>query len=59
MDRALQDSGDKAAATALIDKWGTWDEALHGRIATASREQQRVRFRLFEYAALERPGVRP
>ena len=52
---ALQDSGDKAAAIAFIDKWGTWDEALHGRIAAAIREQQRFRFRLFEYAALERP----
>ena len=51
---ALQDSGDKAAATAFIDKWGAWDEALHGRIAAAIREQQRVRFRLFEYAALEK-----
>jgi hypothetical protein len=56
---ALQDSGDKAAATAFINKWGTWDEALQGRIATAIREQQKVRFRVFEYAALERPGVRP
>ena len=50
---ALQDSGNKAAATAFIDRWGTWSEGLHGRVATASREQQRTRFRLFEYAALD------
>jgi hypothetical protein len=50
---ALQDGGDKAAAAGFIDKWGTWDEALHGRIAAAIREQQKFRFRLFEYAATE------
>jgi hypothetical protein len=48
----LQDSGDKRAATAFIDRWGTWDDSLHGRIAATIREQQRYRFRLFEYAAL-------
>ncbi len=51
---ALQDSGDKRAATAFIDRWGTWDDSLHGRIAATIREQQRYRFRLFEYAALYR-----
>ena len=50
---ALQDSGDKAAASAFIDKWSTWDDALHGRTAATLREQQRFRFRLFEYAAVE------
>lgn len=49
---AVQDSGDKGAATAFIDRWGTWDDNLHGRIAATIREQQRFRFRLFEYAAL-------
>jgi hypothetical protein len=49
---ALQVAGDKAAAEAFIDKWGTWDEALHGRIAANIRAQQRYRFRLFNYAAL-------
>jgi hypothetical protein len=49
---ALQDAGDKAAATAFIDRWGVWDEAVHGRVAAAIRGQQRFRFRLFEYAAL-------
>lgn len=50
---ALQVGGDKAAAEAFIDKWGTWDEALHGRIATNIRAQQRYRFRLFNYAVLQ------
>jgi hypothetical protein len=49
---ALQDSGDKAAATAFIDKWSTWDDALHGRVAATIRAQQQFRFRLFEYAAV-------
>ena len=51
---AIQDAGDKTRATAFIDRWSTWDEALHGRIATAVREQARYRFRRFDYAALER-----
>ena len=49
---ALQVAGDKATAEAFIAKWGTWDEALHGRIATNIRAQQRYRFRLFNYAVL-------
>ncbi|WGM39784.1 hypothetical protein [Caulobacter sp. NIBR1757] len=49
---ALQVGGDKAAVEAFIDKWGTWDEALHGRIAANIRAQQRYRFRLFNYAAV-------
>jgi hypothetical protein len=48
---ALQDRGDKAAALAFIDRWGKWDDNLHGRIAASIRGQQRYRFRLFEYAA--------
>jgi hypothetical protein len=48
---ALQDSGDKAAASTFIDRWGKWDDDLHGRIAANIRAQQRYRFRLFEYAA--------
>ena len=51
---AVQDTGDKGRATAFIDRWGTWDEALHGRIAASLRDQARYRFRLFEYAALDR-----
>jgi hypothetical protein len=51
---ALQDSGDRARSSAFIDRWGAWDEALHGRVAAAIRQNQQVRFRLFEYAALEK-----
>jgi hypothetical protein len=50
---SLQDSGDKLRVIAFIDKWGTWDDRLHGRIAAAIRDQQRSRYRLFQYAALE------
>lgn len=49
---ALQDRGDEAAADAFITRWTQWDEAVHGRIATAMRAQQRYRYRLFTYAAL-------
>ena len=49
---ALQSSGDPASAQAFIARWGRWDEALHGRVASAIRAQQRYRFRLFEYSAL-------
>jgi len=51
---AVQDRGDKAAATAFIDRWGKWDDNLHGKIAANIRANQRYRFRLFEYAATER-----
>lgn len=50
---ALQDKGDKATAIAFIDRWGTWDEKLHGTIAANIRAQQRSRFRTFDYAALQ------
>ena len=50
---ALQEGGDKAAVTAFVDRWGRWDDSLHGRVAANIRAQQRYRFRLFEYAATE------
>ncbi len=49
---ALQVAGDKAAAEAFITRWGSWDEALHGKIAGNIRAQQRYRFRKVNYAAL-------
>ncbi|MGZ8998075.1 MAG: hypothetical protein ACXW2T_04370 [Allosphingosinicella sp.] len=49
---AIQDAGDPARATAFIDRWSTWNENLHGRIAAAMQATQRHRFRLFTYAAL-------
>jgi hypothetical protein len=48
---AVQDRGDKAAAAAFIDRWGKWDDNLHGKIAANIRANQRYRFRIFEYAA--------
>lgn len=50
---ALQDRGDEAAADAFIARWSGWDEELHGPIAAGIRAQQRYRYRLFTYAALD------
>jgi hypothetical protein len=52
---ALQEAGDASAASAFIDRWGKWDEALHGKVAANIRAQQRYRFRLFDYSALGAP----
>jgi hypothetical protein len=49
---AIQEAGDSKAAAAFVDRWGQWDENLHGKVAANIRAQQRYRFRLFEYAAL-------
>ncbi len=49
---AVQDAGDRARSDAFITRWATWDEQLHGRLASNIRAQQRYRFRLFTYAAL-------
>lgn len=49
---ALQEAGDARAAAAFIDRWGTWDDDLHGKVAANIRAQQRYRFRLLEYEAL-------
>jgi hypothetical protein len=48
---AIQESG--SGAQALIDRWGSWDEQLHGRIAGNIRAQQRTRYRLFDYAVMD------
>ena len=56
---ALQDRGDGAAANAFIERWSRWDDNLHGVIAVNMRAQQRYRYRLFLYQALDgagRPG---
>jgi hypothetical protein len=52
---AIQEAGDSKAAAAFVDRWGTWDEALHGKVAANIRAQQRYRFRLFEYGVLSSP----
>jgi hypothetical protein len=49
---ALQESGDAGQVAAFVDRWGKWDDNLHGRIAANIRAQQRYRFRLFEYEVL-------
>lgn len=49
---AIQEAGDAKAAAAFVERWGQWDENLHGRVAANIRAQQRYRFRLFEYGAL-------
>ena len=49
----LQAAGDPARANAFITRWATWDEDRHGRLAAAIRAQQRYRYRLFTYAALD------
>lgn len=51
---ALQEAGDAKAAAAFVDRWGSWDEGLHGKVAASIRTQQRYRFRLFEYEVLGR-----
>ena len=50
---ALQEAGDAKQVAAFVDRWGKWDDNLHGRIAANIRAQQRYRFRLFEYEALD------
>jgi hypothetical protein len=55
---ALQDRGDRAAADAFIARWSRWDDNLHGRIAANMRAQQRYRYRLFLYQALDGAGPR-
>jgi hypothetical protein len=49
---AVQDAGDPARADAFINKWASWDDNLHGKVAENIRETQRYRYRLFNYAAL-------
>jgi hypothetical protein len=49
---AIQEAGDPKAAAAFVDRWGKWDENLHGKVAANIRAQQTYRFRLFEYSAL-------
>jgi hypothetical protein len=49
---AIQDAGDSARSDAFVQRWTSWDDQLHGRIAQAMRDTQRYRYRLFTYAAL-------
>jgi len=49
----VQYNGDKAAADRFIDQYTKWDEKVHGVVAKNIRDQQRYRFRLYKYAALD------
>jgi hypothetical protein len=51
---AIQDAGDPKRSDAFIRQWSTWDEAVHGKIAAAMRAQQKYRYRLFTYAAIDK-----
>lgn len=49
---AVQYAGDKANADKFVDQYTNWNDNLHGAIAKNIRAQQKYRFRLFKYAAL-------
>jgi len=51
---AIQADGDADAATAFVERHGGWDEALHGRLAERLRGATPYRYRLVDYAVLER-----
>jgi hypothetical protein len=48
----LQYRGDKAAADSFIEKYTTWDENLHARLAQSMRESETYRYAIVRYAAL-------
>ena len=50
----VQYNGDKAAADRYIEQYTKWDDKLHGVVAKNIRDQQRYRFRLFKYAAVDK-----
>jgi hypothetical protein len=50
---AIQDAGDPKRSDAFIKQWSKWDEAVHGKIAAAMRAQQKYRYRLFTYQAID------
>ncbi|MBI1186527.1 MAG: NUDIX hydrolase [Alphaproteobacteria bacterium] len=52
---ALQRNGDRAAASAFIDRWTAWDESLHGVTAQRMRAVEQARFTLVTYEALDGP----
>ncbi len=49
----VQYNGDKAGSGRFIDQYTTWDEKLHGTVAKNIRDQQRYRFRIYKYSALD------
>jgi len=49
---ALQHDGDKTAADGFIDRYSTWREDLHARIADSMKDAEVYRYGLVRYAAL-------
>ena len=49
---AIQYNGDKAAADDFIDRYSTWREDLHRRIADSMKDAEEYRYGLVRYAAL-------
>ena len=39
-------------AAAFVERWGSWDDALHGVIAQRMRDSEQFRYRLVRYSAL-------
>ena len=52
----LQAGGDRVAANQFVERWTSWDEAVHGAVARRMRETETTRFTLVRYEALgEKP----
>ena len=49
---ALQYEGNKEAADDYIEKYSTWDEDVHGRIAAAMKAVEQYRYAIVYYTAL-------
>lgn len=49
---AIQEAGDAGAAGEFVERYGGWDEDLHGVVARRMREAVPYRYRLVSYAAL-------
>jgi hypothetical protein len=52
---AMQATGDREAAVAFIEQYTTWDEDLHGKLATNLIAATPYRYRVVRYHALETP----
>ena len=50
---ALQVGGDKGAAERFFDRYTSWNDATHERLAARIREAQGARFRIVRYAAVD------
>lgn len=52
---ALQRAGDRAGASAFVDRWTTWTPELHEAIASRMRDSERTRYTLVTYEAIDGP----